>query len=105
MGIAGLVLICFGLRPHRSSHVHVYHAQGQATLDGKPIANASIWLDPVWTKEPGFPRPHAISQADGSFVLETYDKEDGAPEGEYKVSVQACAKGHSGSTDPHKPVT
>jgi tetratricopeptide (TPR) repeat protein len=86
-----LSLSVWALWPH-SDHLTVYRARGQATLDGKPLANALIWLDPVWTKDPGFPRPHATSQADGSFVLETYGAEDGAPAGEYRVAVQLLVK-------------
>src|SRR6516164_7244538 len=89
-GIVVLLLIALGLWLNRSGsdRVQVYPARGQAFLDGKPIAAASIHLDPVWTKAPNFPRPRAIAEADGSFALETYGEDDGAPAGEYRVSVQ-----------------
>jgi tetratricopeptide (TPR) repeat protein len=60
---------------------------GQAFFQNQPIPQASVVLDPAWTKEPGFPRPHAVVKDDGSFVLSTYGQEDGAPDGEYRVMV------------------
>lgn len=91
-GIAALVLLCVGLWLNRSDQVRVYPAHGEAFVDGKPLANATIWLDPVWTKALNFPRPHAFVKDDGSFVLGTYGKDDGAPAGEYRVSVQWLVK-------------
>ncbi len=31
--------------------------------------------------------PHAVTEADGSFQLSTYRSNDGAPEGEYSVTI------------------
>jgi tetratricopeptide (TPR) repeat protein len=87
-GLAALVLIGLGSRYIHWDHVRVYPAHGQAAYEGKPIPNARIILDPAWTEDPPFPRPHALVKDDGSFVLGTYGKEDGAPPGEYRVSVQ-----------------
>jgi tetratricopeptide (TPR) repeat protein len=87
-GLATVVLIGLGSWYIHWDPVHVYPAHGQAAYEGKPIPNASIVLDPAWTKDPPFPRPHALVKDDGSFVLATYGKDDGAPPGEYRVSVQ-----------------
>jgi tetratricopeptide (TPR) repeat protein len=92
VAVIALALVAAGFWFHRSDRVRVYPARGQAFLDGKAIPNASLRLDPVWTKNPAFPRPHATVEEDGSFVLGTYEEEDGAPPGEYKVSVQLLAK-------------
>ena len=56
------------------------------------MPGALIVLEPVWTNEPVFPRPRGVVNDDGSFVLGTYKKEDGAPAGEYRVSVQWLVK-------------
>ena len=69
----------------------VHPAQGKVLLDGQPLANATICLHPVGTRDIHFPRPRAVSRADGSFVLGTYGPDDGAPVGEFKVTVQ-CFK-------------
>jgi tetratricopeptide (TPR) repeat protein len=71
-----------------SDHVHVSRARGQAFFEGKPIPKALILFDPVWTQDPAFPKPRATVKEDGSFAVETYGKEDGAPPGEYRVLVQ-----------------
>src|SRR5262249_26962857 len=59
--------------------------RGQAFFRDQPIPKAAVVLDPVWTKEPSFPRPKGVVGDDGSFALSTYGQEDGAPEGEYRV--------------------
>jgi len=71
-------------------------AAGQVLLDGKPLAGALVILHPQGAekveapgaKEP-IPAPSArgVSQPDGRFTLSTYDTGDGAPVGEYAVTV------------------
>ncbi|HMF20068.1 MAG TPA: tetratricopeptide repeat protein [Gemmataceae bacterium] len=91
-GVAAAIVLVYLLLPAglfgKSDRVEVFPVQGKADLDGKPIPEASIFLHPVGVKNPAFPRPRGIVQADGTFVLGTYRKDDGAPPGEYKVSVQ-----------------
>jgi tetratricopeptide (TPR) repeat protein len=91
-GVAAVLLIGLGFRFNRSDHARVFPAQGQALFEGKPIPRATIWLEPVSPSGASFPRPHATSQDDGTFVLETYGEADGAPPGEYSVSVTLLAK-------------
>jgi hypothetical protein len=65
----------------------VQPVNGIVQLEGKPIAGAQVTLVP---KDPQFPatiRPQAITGPDGRFDLGTFDKADGAPAGEYGVSV------------------
>jgi hypothetical protein len=71
-----------------SGRLRVYPASGKVEFVGKPLANASIFLHPVGVKAANFPRPRAVVGADGTFVLGTYRKDDGAPPGDYKVTVQ-----------------
>jgi tetratricopeptide (TPR) repeat protein len=92
VGIAALVLICLSFSFARTDQIRVFPAHGRALLGGKPMPGALIVLEPVWTKDPAFPRPRATVKEDGSFVLGTYKKEDGAPAGEYRVSVQWLLK-------------
>lgn len=75
----------------------VHQLQGQAFVDGKPAAHALVVfhsLDPAATD---FPRPHAQVQPDGSFNLGTYQPRDGAPEGDYAVTIEWWLS--SGKTD------
>jgi hypothetical protein len=88
---ACLVLLVAGFRSNlfaRSDRVAVHPAQGRAEWEGRPIPNATIFLHPVWVKEPAFPRPRATVKEDGTFVLGTYAKDDGAPAGEYRMTIQ-----------------
>src|SRR5207244_4267636 len=79
-----LSLVVFGSRLFgHSSRIPVNPARGQVELDGKPIPSASVFLHPVGVKNPSFPRPRAIVAEDGTFVLGTFRKDDGAPAGEY----------------------
>ena len=72
--------------------VPVHPAQGKATFDGKPMANATVFLHPTGVKNPDYPRPRGLVREDGTFTLGTYTKDDGAPAGEYAVTVQWLRK-------------
>jgi hypothetical protein len=66
--------------------VSVYPTAGKVTFKGKPLPNALVVFVPV--KGPAtVPQPSARTGVDGSFRLTTYDRDDGAPEGEYRVKV------------------
>src|SRR5262249_32956408 len=67
--------------------VSVTPAAGKAFFDEAPLPGAAIFLDPVGAKDFRFPRPQAIVKEDGSFVLGTYRKDDGAPPREKPVLV------------------
>ena len=87
-GLLALYL-CFPKNLHGdANHLTVFPAQGVVSYLGKPIPSATIFLHPVGTKDPDFPSPRATVKSDGSFVLGTYGEADGAPVGEYKVTVQ-----------------
>jgi hypothetical protein len=89
--IAASLLVFYFFAPlhlfGNSDHVRVYAAQGSVEIDGEPIPKAAVLLHPVDPKDSKIPKPRATAQPDGTFVLGTYDEEDGAPPGEYKVTV------------------
>lgn len=64
-----------------------YPAKGVITHKGKPVKDAEIRFFPVDEKYPESVRPWAKSNENGEFVLSTYNRDDGAPTGEYKVTV------------------
>src|SRR5262249_17258713 len=72
--------------------VRALKTQGQILFDGKPVVGATIFLHPADGKEPPFPRPRAVTAQDGKFVLGTYRGDDGAPAGEYTLTVQWFCK-------------
>lgn len=65
----------------------VHPVSGKITLAGHPIKDAQLVFHPI---DPNYSlelRPRARSQADGSFQVTTYETHDGAPIGNYRVTV------------------
>jgi len=63
---------------------------GSITFDGKPLANAEIWLVPKSEEVKNARvtiRPYAKTQPDGTFTVTSYLVDDGAPLGEYALMV------------------
>lgn len=59
---------------------------GTVTLNGQPVDGALVGFEPQGIE--GYNRPSiATTDAQGKFVVGTYDKADGMPKGSYKVSV------------------
>lgn len=61
---------------------------GKVTLDGRPAEHATVILHPVGDSDPDAVKPRGKVAADGSFKLTTYETDDGAPAGEYRVTVE-----------------
>ena len=65
----------------------VHPVVGAIQFRGQPADGAFVSLHPKNATE-GVPNPRATVAKDGSFVVSTYDGNDGAPEGDYVVTVQ-----------------
>ena len=71
-----------------------YPVEGQVTLDGNPVANATVVFKPVdptnfkWRET-----PQAKTDAEGRFTVFTYESGDGAPTGEYRVGIAVLGGG------------
>lgn len=65
----------------------VYPVSGAVLVDGQPAPRATITLHPVVDSGPEKHRPTAQVDEQGKFELTTFRKGDGAPEGEYRVTV------------------
>lgn len=63
----------------------VYPVSGRLIIAGRPAARAQIAFHPLDTRQ--ISRPVAITEPDGSFQLMTYAAADGAPQGEYVVTI------------------
>jgi len=67
--------------------VAVHPVHGTVLYDGKAAAGVQVFFYP--TDAPMVPQipsnPHAVTGADGSFRLTTYNEGDGAAEGKYMV--------------------
>lgn len=77
----------------------VVQVKGQISFEGRPIPGAIVTLHPV-SSSPGdtakssfVVTPFGIVDHDGSFQLTTRQPSDGAPEGEYHVTVSWPTKG------------
>lgn len=92
MGLA--IACCLGLAScggDRPPRLTVYPANGTVLLNGQPLANATLLFHSEFRLEgpdgKPAPVPGAYSNAQGEFVVSTYDPGDGLPEGEYRVTV------------------
>lgn len=82
----------------------VYPAKGVVTHKGKAVKDAEIRFFPVDDKFPESVRPWAKSNEKGEFVVSTYNRDDGAPAGKYKVTLvhhEIVISGESMTTKPN----
>jgi hypothetical protein len=88
-GVALLVLAHLGCG--KGPSVVCHPVVGSVTRDGKPLAEALVVYHPV-SDAAGLPqKPIAYTDAEGRFKLTTYHAADGAPAGEYRVTVEQRA--------------
>jgi hypothetical protein len=64
--------------------VETFPASGSLSVDGKPFGPAQLSLIPM---DASIPSASASVSVDGKFVLSTYEPDDGAAVGEFKVSL------------------
>lgn len=86
---AALVAVTSFAGCQRSEHqpLAVYPVRGELFVDGKPAENAAIAFHPVNRTEWASATSRGVVDRDGRFSLTTYAANDGAPEGEYVVTV------------------
>ncbi len=68
----------------------VFPVQGRVLVDGQPPVRAEIRMRPKTPLKDPLKRsvePHAFVQEDGSFRVSTYADKDGAPVGEYALTI------------------
>ena len=84
-----------------NSQLPVFPVQGTVALKGKVLANALVVLHPFDTSDPRATACRATTDANGNFTMSTYKANDGAPEGDYKVTVECYhLKGSGNSLEP-----
>lgn len=84
LAIALLTMVgCSEAPPDRTP---VFPVKGSITFKGQPISGALVALHPQ-TPIAGTPNPRANVGKDGAFEVSTYVTADGAPEGEYVLTV------------------
>jgi len=71
-----------------SNQKPVYPVQGQVNFEGRPLPSAFVVFHPVGESDGDSVRPVGQGDRAGSFNLTTYTKHDGAPAGQYAVTVE-----------------
>jgi hypothetical protein len=83
------VLMLTALCPACSSgRKPVHPVRGQVLVKGRPAARAQITFHPVNDPSPEAVHPVGAVDENGHFTLTSYKQGDGAPPGEYRVTVQ-----------------
>ncbi|WP_422931177.1 hypothetical protein [Singulisphaera sp. PoT] len=81
--------------------VPLYTVTGSVQVDGKPASGVQIRFYPAdKVGDLDSLNPTSVSKEDGSFLMGTYTKDDGAPEGFYKVTLYLPAEPPNGSNSP-----
>lgn len=65
----------------------LYPVKGTVKVDGKPAADATVFLHRKGRDNPNEPVPYGRCAADGSFAVTTTKNGDGARAGEYAITV------------------
>lgn len=94
--VIALAALCGSCGKPQGDRVPIYPVHGSVTVNGQPAANAMVVFH---SQNPAVRlNPHGRAQADGSFQVSTYELNDGAPAGEYIVTVVWCDPPPPGSS-------
>lgn len=84
--IAAIVFVIAGCAK-KETRVPVYPVSGKVLVGGKTVAGVMVVLHAVDGSQPAPAKPNAKTAADGTFRLSSYDPQDGAPAGDYAVTL------------------
>ncbi|HEX4612769.1 MAG TPA: hypothetical protein VH092_31530 [Urbifossiella sp.] len=80
----------------KSNRIAVYKTSGKLVRSGAPVAGLAVIFHPTDPSAPTTPlRPNGVVNADGTFALTCYNQHDGAPPGEYVVTVSEAPRNDS----------
>jgi hypothetical protein len=65
-----------------------FRVAGQVIRGNRPLADAVVILHPISADHPVILKPVARTDADGRFRVSTYETNDGAPPGDYVITVE-----------------
>jgi hypothetical protein len=88
--IWGATLLCLVVlagcgRTTKLESLPTFPAEGKVLVRGKPAEGVQVFFHPREPSQRG--KPRGITGADGRFQLRTYRDGDGAPAGEYTITV------------------
>ena len=66
----------------------LYPVRGQVLVNGRPAVNAFVVFRPLGSTDPHRLRPRGRVDGNGTFVIGTRGADDGAPPGDYAVTIQ-----------------
>ena len=81
-----LALASAGCSKQAPQTLPVHPVTGKVTFDGRPAAGALVVFHPK-DASAGLPTPNALVDKQGNYTLSSYTAGDGAPAGEYVVTV------------------
>jgi hypothetical protein len=84
----------------QGGRTQVIPVRGRVLWQGKPLANALVVLHPQNTAQLASLRPVAHADDSGSFELTTYEEGDGAPVGDYAVTIEWRRPAREQDKDP-----
>ncbi len=83
----GLCLVASGCGSKHGDRPAVHPVSGKLLIAGVPAAKAKVVLYPVSGQGLSDVRPHATVEADGAYHLTTFATRDGAPVGNFALTV------------------
>lgn len=88
LGLAVFVSsLAAGCEAKRPNELPVYQVKGRVTYKGEPVSGAVVVFTQVQDQSSWALRPRDYADMDGVYQLSTYEHHDGAPAGEYIVTV------------------
>lgn len=103
VGLAAVAGLAAGCQPGEPRRLATVPAEGKVLYKGKPPVGARVVLLPVADESPDAVKPSGTVGDDGTFRLSTYPtadgRPDGAPPGEYRVSIRWTARRPAGDPD------
>ncbi len=93
-----LSVLCAMIVGCNSGKVRTFPVEGKVLCNGEPLAGALVMFHPI-EEIPEIVTPNASVQEDGTFRLTTYTSEDGAPAGDYVVTIYWVPPGGGAEED------
>jgi hypothetical protein len=92
MIVCGVLAMCASACS-KSNAKKTFPVTGTVLAGNKPVAGALVVFHPVGDNSPESVKSRATTKPDGTFTLATYGTDDGAPAGEYAVTVEQWLAG------------
>jgi hypothetical protein len=90
--LATVALVC----PACSQDKPCYPVHGKVLFDGQPVRGAILVFHPLDDPDPNAIKPRAFADREGNFKVTTFRADDGAPAGNYAVTVVWQGRGGGG---------